>query len=164
MNDLRSHVLKLFSEHLESKDAEKLEKSVYNFTIAKATKQRIERSWSNKFFKMFYKNKANSLNHNLKYGILVSAIKNKTHKMKHIPYLLSWELWPEMYEAHFQKKLTKEMIQLQDQANMQNTSGMFSCGKCKSECTTYFSLQTRSADEPMTNYITCMKCGHKWKD
>lgn len=42
-------------------------------------------------------------------------------------------------------------------------SGMFQCGKCKGTRTTYFQMQTRSADEPMTTFVTCLTCKNKWK-
>jgi DNA-directed RNA polymerase subunit M/transcription elongation factor TFIIS len=42
-------------------------------------------------------------------------------------------------------------------------TGIFVCRKCKSRKTTYYQLQTRSADEPMTTYVTCIGCGNKWK-
>ena len=43
------------------------------------------------------------------------------------------------------------------------TSNRFKCRKCgKRECS-YYQLQTRSADEPMTNFITCLNCGSNWK-
>ena len=42
-------------------------------------------------------------------------------------------------------------------------SGMFQCGKCKGSKTTYFQMQTRSADEPMTTFVTCLICKNKWK-
>jgi DNA-directed RNA polymerase subunit M/transcription elongation factor TFIIS len=41
--------------------------------------------------------------------------------------------------------------------------GILQCRKCKSNKTEYYQLQTRSADEPMTTYATCKKCGNKWK-
>ena len=41
--------------------------------------------------------------------------------------------------------------------------GIYICGKCNSNKTSYLEKQTRSADEPMTIYIKCHKCGAKWK-
>ncbi|KAI3458422.1 hypothetical protein Pfo_015085 [Paulownia fortunei] len=39
----------------------------------------------------------------------------------------------------------------------------FTCGRCKKKETTYYQMQTRSADEPMTTYVTCVNCGNHWK-
>ena len=41
--------------------------------------------------------------------------------------------------------------------------GMIQCRKCKSMKTDYYQLQTRSADEPMTTYVTCYNCENRWK-
>lgn len=35
----------------------------------------------------------------------------------------------------------------------------FKCKKCKSDKTHVAQAQTRSADEPMTTFVTCMECG-----
>jgi len=37
---------------------------------------------------------------------------------------------------------------------------MFSCEKCGKNRTTYYQMQTRGADEPMTIFVTCLDCGH----
>ena len=39
----------------------------------------------------------------------------------------------------------------------------FTCRKCKSNKCSYYQLQTRSADEPMTTFVTCINCGNRWK-
>ena len=39
----------------------------------------------------------------------------------------------------------------------------FKCGKCKKRKCRYYQMQTRSADEPMTTFVTCVNCGNKWK-
>jgi len=39
----------------------------------------------------------------------------------------------------------------------------FKCGKCGKRMCTYYQLQTRSADEPMTTFVTCVNCDNRWK-
>ncbi|KAJ7896397.1 transcription factor S-II, central domain-containing protein [Mycena olivaceomarginata] len=39
----------------------------------------------------------------------------------------------------------------------------FQCSKCKQWKTRYRQAQTRSADEPMTTFVTCTNCGNRWK-
>lgn len=41
--------------------------------------------------------------------------------------------------------------------------GFFTCKKCGSKKTTYFQMQTRGADEPMTNFVACLDCRNQWK-
>ena len=43
----------------------------------------------------------------------------------------------------------------------QVTTDEFKCGKCGKRKCTYYQKQTRSSDEPMTTFITCVNCGHK---
>lgn len=38
----------------------------------------------------------------------------------------------------------------------------FICGKCKQRKVTYYQMQTRSADEPLTTFCTCVNCGNHW--
>ena len=37
------------------------------------------------------------------------------------------------------------------------------CGRCGKSSCSYNQLQTRSADEPMTTFVFCNDCGHRWK-
>jgi len=46
------------------------------------------------------------------------------------------------------------------QKNVASTD-QFQCGKCKQRKCTYFQLQTRSADEPMTTFVTCVNCNNR---
>ena len=39
----------------------------------------------------------------------------------------------------------------------------FKCGKCGQRACTFYQLQTRSADEPMTTFVTCVNCENRWK-
>ncbi len=38
------------------------------------------------------------------------------------------------------------------------------CEKCHNQEGVWWSLQTRSADEPETRFYRCVKCNHTWRD
>ena len=40
---------------------------------------------------------------------------------------------------------------------------MYKCPKCGSRKVTNFAMQTRSADEPMTVFCTCLKCSYAFR-
>lgn len=45
-----------------------------------------------------------------------------------------------------------------------NQTNKFKCPKCKKNICSYIEKQIRSADEPMTAFITCNTCDHNWKE
>ncbi|KAG4302145.1 hypothetical protein PCK1_001417 [Pneumocystis canis] len=40
---------------------------------------------------------------------------------------------------------------------------LFQCGKCRQRKVSYYQMQTRSADEPMTTFCECQICDNRWK-
>ena len=44
------------------------------------------------------------------------------------------------------------------------TTDQFTCRVCKKSKCTFVQVQTRSADEPITTFVTCIMCGHGWRD
>jgi len=48
-------------------------------------------------------------------------------------------------------------------AEQQAETDAFKCGRCKQRKCRYRQAQTRSADEPMTTFVTCTNCGNRWK-
>ncbi|XP_063967933.1 transcription elongation factor S-II-like [Lytechinus pictus] len=62
------------------------------------------------------------------------------------------------------KNFTKEAINEHQLAQTEGTrSNLLKCGKCQKKNCTYNQMQTRSADEPMTTFVFCNDCGHRWK-
>jgi len=66
----------------------------------------------------------------------------------------------------------KQANELLDAQNLHNSlaapeqeaeTDAFQCGRCKQRKTRYRQAQTRSADEPMTTFVTCTNCGNRWK-
>jgi DNA-directed RNA polymerase subunit M/transcription elongation factor TFIIS len=96
---------------------------------------------------------------------LAHRLKTKELDVKSLAKYPADVLWPDgpMAKAAFNVK-EKDLKREQAKAQMdEDYVGQFKCGKCKSVKTTYYQMQTRSADEPMTTYVTCMSCGSKWK-
>ena len=68
---------------------------------------------------------------------------------------------PERWEVLIQaKKKREENLCKMD---MDAATDEFKCYKCKNRKCTYYQLQTRSGDEPMTTFIMCLVCGSSWK-
>jgi len=89
---------------------------------------------------------------------------SKELKSMDLPYLTADKLWPDgpYSKAIFQHK-KRELAKEEAKKNEAGYEGIFVCRKCKGRKIHYYQLQTRSADEPMTTYFTCMTCGCKWK-
>lgn len=69
----------------------------------------------------------------------------------------------ELVDARRMDWREKNQDEINKQCGIANMEGMFECGRCKSKKTHYYQKQTRSADEPMTTFVTCLNCGKKWR-
>jgi DNA-directed RNA polymerase subunit M/transcription elongation factor TFIIS len=139
-----------------------LEKGIFNNAIELSKKSETPLKWSDKNFVKYYSSNARRLLANMSYTmnskVLISKIKNG-----HIdPYSLvkltreelNPDIWASLRSKNLEKKVFKQVV---------SDDGMFKCGKCKSMKTVYYQLQTRSADEPMTTFVTCTNCEARWK-
>eukprot|EP01128_Nolandella_sp_AFSM9_P009320 TRINITY_DN5924_c0_g1_i1.p1 TRINITY_DN5924_c0_g1~~TRINITY_DN5924_c0_g1_i1.p1 ORF type:complete len:317 (+),score=67.42 TRINITY_DN5924_c0_g1_i1:42-953(+) len=52
---------------------------------------------------------------------------------------------------------------MEDAKRKSGASNLFTCNKCGKNKTSYFQMQTRSADEPITTFVTCLNCGKSWR-
>jgi len=114
-----------------------------------------------------YKHKFLSMMFNLKKSPdLKSRILNGKLKTGNAVNLSPQGLWPDGPHAKAEKKRIDMEMKKEYASNIMNQKdykGLFRCGRCKSYKTTYYEMQTRSADEPMTVFITCHACDNRWK-
>ena len=147
MNGTRHYVNEQLKTLIDEKKASNIEKQILNFAIDYAKENDIPNSWESPLFAHVYKQKFTSI-----WGIInnnhdfLDKIKSKTITSKQL-------INTQLHEYISQNNIQEEEV----------ADGLFQCGKCKSKKTTYYSLQTRSADEPMTNFITCTNCENRWK-
>lgn len=73
--------------------------------------------------------------------------------------LSSEQLFPSKFMDIIEKYGNKEKYAEKEEI----PDGILKCGKCKSYKTTYYQLQTRSADEPLTTFASCLNCQNRWK-
>ncbi|ORX66255.1 transcription elongation factor [Linderina pennispora] len=57
----------------------------------------------------------------------------------------------------------ENLFKAQGAGQTEAETDQFRCGRCKSRKCTYYQMQTRSADEPMTTFVTCTNCNNRWK-
>jgi transcription elongation factor S-II len=177
MAEIREHCKNKIKEVFENKPLKSfscdlittiIEKSIYNASIKEAKAKLIERSWESKNFKWIYKNKYNSLMGNIKNNKNADFVINKINTGEFLPekivYMKPQELYPELWESILLKmRLKDERIEKLTKEENQSGTDLFRCGKCKKSNCTYYQMQTRSADEPMTSFVTCLNCHNRWK-
>ena len=136
-----------------------LEVALLQRCIRDCAKQGIEVTWANVAFWNHYR------------GRCIQFYENAPDW---IPKLVSGELTPaafaEMTVVELSPKRWKAQIEAQiaKEKHLYSPSGnasiYFYCSSCKkkTKCD-YYQMQTRSADEPMTTFVTCLECDRRWK-
>ena len=137
-----------------------MEKGIFNYTISESKSKKIIRKWENPQFSLIYVDKARSIYLNLNDDI-INQIKSKTIKAQEVAGMTHQELCPERWEQLINEKIQRDKYKYE--TTIEAATDTFTCRKCKSKKCTYYQMQTRSADEPMTTFVTCIDCGNRWK-
>jgi transcription elongation factor S-II len=137
-----------------------IEKGIFNYTIEKATKKNIIKKWENEIFVQLYIDRLRSVYINLKNSNLVSRIMDGEIKPEEIAFMTHQEFEPEKWNELLQNKIKKDASKFNN--NIEASTDVYVCRRCKSRKCTYEAVQIRSSDEPMTIFINCLSCGKNW--
>ena len=138
-----------------------IEKGIYNCTIDDSSRKNLVKKWENVHFVELYPTRFRSVLNNLKLSpYLMTQINDKKIKPHQIAYMSHYEMAPEIWDTLITDKQErdKNIYDVQHKINSE-----FKCGRCKENNCSYYQLQTRSADEPMTTFVSCQTCGNRWK-
>lgn len=89
-------------------------------------------------------------------------IVNKIFKKQMLPQELAFAAPQEIKPDNWTKIIKKMELREYKKNNMAATD-LYKCFKCGERRCKITQLQTRSADEPITNFITCLNCSHTFK-
>lgn len=166
--ELRKNVVDLFkSLKVTNDEATDIEIGIYNFSIDYATEHLIPLTWSSDVFKELYTNKARSVYNNINPGLsiknerLLQRLKDKEFMPHELANMKPEHMYPEIWKEIIEREILRTKSAYEPAATAM--TDRYTCGKCKKKRCSYYELQTRSADEPMTMFITCLHCSHRWK-
>lgn len=166
----REKVQKIISARcafLSADEQEDFERGIYNHTLDEALRRGTRRVWDNPEFSALYDITARRSIANLdpKSYVgnprLLTRLRDGEFLPHAIPSMTYAELYPEKWAEALEMAVKKETKMLTVDKSM--ATDMFKCTKCGKRETTYYEMQTRSADEPMTQFIRCLNCGKQWR-
>ncbi len=167
-NEYRQEILEKYYDLVKNMVVVPIEEGIYKYTLERAKSKNIPVDWDNRAFKRIYMNKCISVYTNLNPESYVGndqlypKLKKMTEdELLNIAFLKPQEIFPDNWKSLIEKKsAADEFLYLKKPGAVTN---QWKCAKCKEKKCTYFQLQTRSSDEPMTTFVTCVNCNHKWK-
>jgi DNA-directed RNA polymerase subunit M/transcription elongation factor TFIIS len=144
-----------------------LERAIFEVTFTHAQRTYIPLNWRSPIFCEAYRQTLRMVFSNIhpKSPVnnqrLLRRVKDGEFPLSELPSLTSYEMYPENWFALKDKLLQREQKILE--GNKSRATDQFKCRRCQKRECTYYELQTRSADEPMTIFITCLNCGKEWR-
>jgi transcription elongation factor S-II len=141
------------------KRAHNLEVSIYNYCVQESVTLNILRKWTNGAFVTLYLNRLKSIIANLS-PYIMELIETHTITTRQLGGMDFYNLNPLKWVALIEIKKQRDKNKYE---NTQKVTSQFICRKCKSRNCVWTCQQIRSADEPMTTFISCNDCGNNWK-
>ena len=134
-------------------DSNEVETAILKKCVHDAQEWFVDQSWDNPVFLNLYRNRAIDL---YRYRQLMPTMSTDAF-VNSTPLVQNPERWAEIVQNTIEKEKATH-------SKKQTASIFLFCQRCqkKTRCD-YYQMQTRSADEPMTTFVTCLECDKRWK-
>ena len=143
------------------KHSSNLEKGIFNYALKEANNRKVVKKWDNQYFVQIYLDRLRSIYLNLKNPEILEQIKSEAVQAHIVAFMSHQEMRPDKWKELIEEKAKRDANKFEQ--NIEASTDTFTCRKCKGNKCTYYQMQTRSADEPMTTFCCCILCGNRWK-
>ena len=161
-------VLKL-KEYIEDVSiCERIERSIYEYTMEKAKERCIKQDMGDIYFRRIYVNKLHQIYTNvnadsyIQNKFLLDRIVNEEIDVDRIAFLSPYELNYEAWKDMMSKQQAGEDF-IQNAITSGTLTNEYTCSRCKNNVCTSISVQLRSCDEGNSSIIQCRSCFKKWR-
>jgi DNA-directed RNA polymerase subunit M/transcription elongation factor TFIIS len=164
--NIRSRIASVFRKKKEDGEdfvsylSQNIEISVFNYAIQDTMSKKTIKKWENPIFVQIYIDKLRSVFSNLKNKDVVCKLLSGQFKPSEMAFMTHQQLNPENWR--FLLELKQKRDESKFNVVIEPSTDVYVCRKCKSRKCTYSAQQTRSSDEPMTIYVSCLNCGKNW--
>jgi len=140
-----------------------LERGIYNYTLRESDTKNIVKKWDNGYFVQIYADRLRAVCINMGSGHVIQLLTTKQIKAHELAFMSHQDMNPDKWITLIKAKQLRDKHKYE--TKVEASTDNFTCpnSKCRSTKCTYYQLQTRSADEPMTTFVTCIDCGKRWK-
>ena len=142
------------------KIASNLERAIFNYAIQESNRRKIIKKWENPFFSQIYVDRLRTITRNLN-DQMAASLQSGEITPQQFAFMTHQEMNPERWAALILNKTKRDASRFD--TNIEASTDMYTCKKCRSKKCTYYELQTRSADEPATIFVTCLDCGKHFR-
>lgn len=164
---IRKLIRNIIHKTISDVDMYPLENAIFKATLVECDNNHVVAHWQNPLFDTCYMTVARKVIGNLSEKSYVqntrlhARLKESEFTYDELATKNYYDLFPEAWKELSDRQIVREARLLEGNKGM--ATDQFKCHGCgKRECT-YYEMQTRSADEPMTIFITCLNCGKRWR-
>lgn len=138
-----------------------LEKACYNYAIQESAKRKIIKKWENTLFTQIYIDHLRTIYYNLQSQHILERVRSGELSPQTFTFMTHQEMNSELWKTLIERKIRNDANKFNN--TIQSSTNLFKCKKCGERNCSYYELQTRSADESTTIFVSCLSCGANFK-
>lgn len=138
------------------------EKGIFNYTIRECNFKKLVKKWENPTFTQIYIDRLRMVFNNLSSSTIIDGLISGDILPQSVAFMTHQEIQPDKWNPLIEKKTKRDASKCDKKIGA--STAMFTCSRCQSKNCAYYEMQTRSADEPATIFITCLNCDKHWRN